>query len=260
MLLRNEPNPGREVTSRSEGPGVSNTRNQSGRQHRTDPGNVMKALARLVGPVPGHYHSIKLHNLLLEAEQLSAERGKTRTGNLRHPFVAWVGNNMQQFRDSSTPDRRDNAELGKVSPDRVNYRGLLADEQMACAVKHQAALLLGRLCWHKPHVGSRDRFANSLSVSCIVLLTLDVGLHVSRRHQSHGMAKRLGFARPMVRPCARLNADQTPRQLLEERQDRAALQLASDDLLASGINSVNLEHRLGDVETDCRDRLHRSLL
>src|SRR4030088_1056974 len=130
VLFGNEPNPGREVTSRSEGPGISNARDQSGRQHRTDPGNVMKALARLVGPVPGHDHPIKLHNLLLEAEQLSAERGKTRTGNLRHPFVAWVGNNMQQFRDSSTPDRRDNAELGKVRSDRINHRGLLADEQM----------------------------------------------------------------------------------------------------------------------------------
>jgi hypothetical protein len=30
--------------------------------------------------------------------------------------------------------------------------------------------------------------------------------------------------------------------------------------LASGINAVNLEDRLGDVETDCRDRLHSQLL
>ena len=58
----------------------------------------MKALARLVGPVPGHDHSIELQNLLLEAEQLIAERGKARAGNLRHPFVVRVGNNMQQFR------------------------------------------------------------------------------------------------------------------------------------------------------------------
>src|SRR5260221_2988753 len=165
MMLRNEPNPGREVTSRSEGPGVSNTRDQSGRQYRTDPGNVMKALARLVGPVPGHDHPIKLQDLLLEAEQLSAERGKARAGNLRHPFVARVGNNMQQFHDTFTPDRRDNAELGKVSSDRVNHRGLLACEQMACAVKHQAALLLRCLCWHEAHVGSGDRFANSLRSS-----------------------------------------------------------------------------------------------
>jgi hypothetical protein len=33
---------------------------------------------------------------------LSAERGKAGTGNLGHPFVAWVGNNMEQFGDSST--------------------------------------------------------------------------------------------------------------------------------------------------------------
>jgi hypothetical protein len=129
--------------------------------------------------MPGHDHPIELHNLLLEAEQLNAERGKARTGNLRHPFVAWVGNNMQQFRDSSTPDRRDNAELGKVRSDRINHRGLLADEQMACAVKHQAALLLRRLCWHEPHGCPGDRFADRLSVSGIVLLSLDVGLHTT---------------------------------------------------------------------------------
>src|SRR5712671_5966855 len=111
MLLRNEPNPGREVTSRSEGPGVSNTRDQSGRQHRTDPGNVMKALARLIGPVPGHDHPIELQNLLLQAEQLSAERGKARAGNLWHPLVVRVRNDMQQFRDTFAPDRRDDAEL-----------------------------------------------------------------------------------------------------------------------------------------------------
>ena len=51
----------------------------------------------------------------------------------------------QQFRDPLTPDWRDNAELGEVRSDRINHRGLLADEQMAGAVKHQAALLLRRL-------------------------------------------------------------------------------------------------------------------
>src|SRR5436309_10017305 len=76
MLFGNEPNPGREVTSRSESTGVSNTRDQGGCQHRPDPGNVMKALARLVGPVPGHNHPIELQDLLLDTEQLSAERGR----------------------------------------------------------------------------------------------------------------------------------------------------------------------------------------
>src|SRR5215813_7741406 len=35
-----------------------------------------------------------------------------------------------------------------------------------------------------------------------------------------------------------------------------ALQLTADDHLSRRIDAVNLKHRLGDVETDCRDRLH----
>src|SRR3981081_1018363 len=107
----------------------------------------MKALARLIGPMPSPDLPIELQNLLLQAEQLSTERGKARAGNLSHSFVARVGNNTQQFRNPSTPDRRDNAELSKVRADRINYRGLLADEQMAGGVKPQGARVLRRRGW-----------------------------------------------------------------------------------------------------------------
>ena len=50
--------------------------------------------------VPRHDHPIELHNLFLQNEQLGAECGKACARNLRHPFVARVGNNMEQFRDS----------------------------------------------------------------------------------------------------------------------------------------------------------------
>ena len=86
----------------------------------------MKALARFVGPVPDHDHPIELYDLLLEGEQLIAERGKARAGNLRHSFIARVGNNMQQFRDPFAADRGDNAVLGEVSSDRIDHRRLLA--------------------------------------------------------------------------------------------------------------------------------------
>src|SRR5664279_3467946 len=104
----------------------------------------MKPPARLLGPVPGQDHPLKLQHLLLESKQLSTERGKAGTGNLRHPLVVRVGNNAQQFCDPFTPDWRDNTELGEVRPDRIDHRGLLADEQMTSTVKHQAALLLRR--------------------------------------------------------------------------------------------------------------------
>jgi hypothetical protein len=64
----------------------------------------------------------------------------------------------------------------------------------------------------------------------------------------------------MVRRCAGLDANQARWQLLEERQNITALQLTADDHLASGIYSVNLKNRLGDVETDSRNRLHIWLL
>jgi hypothetical protein len=84
-------------------------------------------------------------------------------------------------------------------------RGLLADEELACAMEHQAALLFGRLGLDKPHVGSGYCFADGLSVGGIILLPLDVGLHVGRRHQAHDMPKCLELARPMMRRGAGFN-------------------------------------------------------
>ena len=60
----------------------------------------------------------------------------------------------------------------------------------------------------------------------------------------------------MVRRGASLDANQAGRQLLKERNYLAPLQLTTDDYLAPSVNAVDLEDRLGDVETDCRDRLH----
>ena len=104
--------------------------------------------------------------------------------------------------------------------------------------------------------GLRDRLADRLGISGIVLMPLHIGLHVGRRHQPHGVAKRLELARPMMRRGAGLDANQARRQLLEERQHVATLQLPADHHLPISINAVNLKDRLRDIETDCRDRLH----
>src|SRR5262249_43763657 len=100
------------------------------------------------------------------------------------------------------------------------------------------------------------RLADRFGVSGIVLLPLDVGLHVSRRHQPHRMPKRLQFARPMMRCRAGLHTNEARRQFLEEREDVATLQLTAEDHLAIGVNAVHLKTRLGDVETDCLNCLH----
>src|SRR4051794_9410284 len=95
-----------------------------------------------------------------------------------------------------------------MRPDRIDYRGLLAHQQMTAAVKRQAALLLGRLGRHKAHIGSADRLTDCLSVDGIVLMPLHIGLNVSWLYQLCGVTECLELARPVVRRGTRLDADQ----------------------------------------------------
>jgi hypothetical protein len=127
---------------------------------------------------------------------------------------------------------------------------------MTGAVERQAALLLGRLGRDEPHVRPGDRLADGLGISGIILMSLDLGLHVGRRHQANGVAKCLQFARPVMRRSTSFDTDQARQLLLKESQYVATLQLAAYDYLAGSINAMNLKNRLRNVETDCRDRLH----
>ena len=74
------------------------------------------------------------------------------------------------------------------------------------------------------------------------------------------MPKGLQFARPMMRRGAGLDPNQARLQLLEKRQDVAALQLTADGHLAFRVDAVDLKNRLRDIETDCCDHLHDWLL
>src|SRR5262249_33259350 len=131
--------------------------------------------------------------------QLSSQCQDTPTGYPRDSLAVGSGDDIQQLLDTIAADRRHNPKLGKMSPDRVDHRGLLANEEMARAMEHQAALLLGGLGRNKPHIDPGNCLANGLSIRSIVLLPFDVGFCVSGWHQPHGVAKRLEFARPMVR-------------------------------------------------------------
>lgn len=83
----------------------------SRRQHQTHPGNVMKALTRLIGSVPIHDHPIELHNLLLEVEQLRAKRARhaRATSGTRSSLVASGVNSvkLKDLLDNVEPDGRD---------------------------------------------------------------------------------------------------------------------------------------------------------
>src|SRR5262249_49502728 len=134
----------------------------------------------------------------LQHLQLSSKSCNTFARHIGKPLIARIGNDTEQLFNTPSSDRCDNAELGKMGADRVDHGGLLADEEMAGAVKHQPALLLGLLSRNEPHVCPSDRFADRLGVSRIVLVSLDVWLHVGWRHQPHGVAERLELTRPVM--------------------------------------------------------------
>src|SRR6201747_76809 len=121
MLFRHEPNPGREVAPRSEGLWIGNGSDQSRGQHRADAGSFIEPHAHLVGSVPGPDQPVELQDLLLDPPQLSPECRETRTSHLRNSLVTWVGYDIEQLLDTVTPDRRNDPELGKMGPDRIDH-------------------------------------------------------------------------------------------------------------------------------------------
>src|SRR3954451_13370197 len=200
--------------------------------------------------MPGNDAPVELQDLSLQYPQLTAESRKTRAGHLRDPAVGWIGDDFQQLFDTPAPDGGNNPELGQICTDRVDDSSLLANEEMAYAMKHQTALLLVRLGRHEPHVGPCDRLANSLRVGAVVLLPLNVGLHIGRRHQSHRMPQRLQLARPIMRGRASLDPHEARRQLPKEGQHETALELTAYDHLAGCIDPMHLKDRLRDIQTN----------
>jgi hypothetical protein len=84
---------------------------------------------------------IRRSNSGLDHPQLRAKGGNARTCDVGQPFVTCVGDHIEQLFNTIASDRCDDAKLGQMRADRIDHCGLLANEQMARAVEHQAALL-----------------------------------------------------------------------------------------------------------------------
>ncbi|MGH8515088.1 MAG: hypothetical protein ACREV8_14345, partial [Gammaproteobacteria bacterium] len=102
--------------------------------------------------MPGHDQAIELQDPGLQHPQLGTKSGNTRPRQVGEAFIIRIGHNIEQVFDTLAPHRRNDSEFGKMGTDRVDHRRLLADEEMARAMQHQAALLLRRLGLDEPHV------------------------------------------------------------------------------------------------------------
>src|SRR5215467_16228360 len=120
--------------------------------------------------MPGHDTTIECQYLSFQCQQLAAESSNASARYLGEPVVIGIGDDFEQLLDAPPPHRGDDPKLGKMGTNGIDDGGLLANEEMPCAMEHQTALLLWGLGRHEPHIGSRDRFANRFRISGIVLL------------------------------------------------------------------------------------------
>jgi hypothetical protein len=116
-----------------------------------------------------------------------------------------------------------------MRPQRIDHLGLLPQQQIARAMLHQPALLLGRLDLHKTHGRAANRLADRLGVGRVVLVALDVSLHVFRRHQTNLVTEPRQLTRPIMRRGTGLHANQAGRQSFEELHYLTATKRLPDD-------------------------------
>src|SRR6266581_4106593 len=129
---------------------ITDAGDQSCGQCWPDARDLIEPLTGLIGSVPSHDQAVELQDLGLQHPQLGAESGETPPRNLGYAFVTGIGDNIEQCLDPIASDRRDDAELGKMGTDRIDHCSLLADEQVACAMQHQAHSMTERLEFARP--------------------------------------------------------------------------------------------------------------
>ncbi len=186
---------------------------------------------------------------------LPRQRLKRRIERGGNPRVFAGLDEPQQRREPGRSLRRDDAHLGQEPAQAIAELGALANQKIARPMQSPRALLLDALNRHEAHVRPQRRFADCLGVACVGLVALHERLHIGGGHETRLVPERADDARPMMRRAAGLHDDQAARQRGEVFFHPLAPQPRRDHLLSRGVDPVNLEDVLRDIQSD-RDKLH----
>jgi hypothetical protein len=186
----------------------------------------------------------------LEIAQVGDQALQQLAGERWQAMVLDIGDHGQELAQADLPSSGDDPELGQVAPQSVDRGGALLQQLLAHPVQHQHRLLVLILGRDKPHAGALHRLAAGLGIGRVVLVGLDVGPHVLRRHQPHLVPEPGQLTGLIVGCTAGLQPDQASRQGCEELEHLAARQLALEQHVSLHIGAVQLKQVLGDVEAN----------
>src|SRR5215470_2299743 len=150
--------------------------------------------------------------------------------------------------------------LQQVPAKSVHALGALTHQEVPDSKHDAVRLLLFGLDRHEAHARPLCRFTDGLCIGGIVLLPLDERLDVGRRDQAHLMAQLADLTRPVVRAGTGFHCNDAPRLCCQETEKLHASDALAKEHMPGRVRSMDLEHVLRDVQTDCANLLHRRLL
>src|SRR5438477_2259264 len=139
----------------------------------------------------------------------------------------------------------------------VDQRRTLAHQSGASPMQGLHVELVLALHVNKPHRRPGRRFGDGFGVALVVLLRLDIGLHVLRRHQPDHVPTRLQKPAEMMRAAARLHRDYAGWQARRKLHHVVTVQAPAQNNPAGCVQSCDAAAVLAQVDPQYR-YLHRS--
>src|ERR1700722_6261833 len=137
---------------------------------------------------------------------------------------------------------------------RVAQHGTLTHQQLPRSMQHQCSLLFPRFNRNKAHRWPADRLADRCRIVRIILAAFEIGLYIARWHQLHRMTESLQLAAPMMSGRTSFDTNKARRQIREKLQHLRTANALAYHYRSGVIDTVNLEYRLRNIETN-RDNL-----
>ena len=250
VLPGHKSQPGRELPSVLERPGIADGSHERGRTQGADAGDLRKLAARFIVSVPVFDLGLELGDKPVQLPEVIQENGDELPEHPGQLVLGILQDQRHLLGDVTDPLGYDQSVLGQEAPDLVGLGGTRLHEPLARAVQRQYRLLLDRLHGHEPHVGPADGFADRLRIGAVVLVGLHVRLHELRRDELHGVTEGLQLARPVVRAAAGFHADEAGREVREEQRELGAFELFLQRRLTALIDAVHLEDVFSQVDAN----------
>ena len=168
---------------RAERARIGHGRGERGGDHRADAGHLGQRPADRVGAGQRDQAPVEPGDLALEVAEMGGQDLQHLAGERRDAVVLDLADEGEQLPHAGLALRRDDAELGQMAAQGIDRRRALADQLVAHPMQHQHRLLRRALDRYEPHARPLHGLAACLGVGRIMLVALDVGLDVLRRHQ-----------------------------------------------------------------------------